>query len=88
MSFKVYSFVTVVFVNNHDPKRIFFALLMPLYFFIDILRPKTLNFVNKSFNFLHFGFLIVICELHNSPINNSALSDQHPSKIPNFIERI
>ena len=88
ISFKIYSFVTVVFVNNNNSKRIFFALFMPLNLFIVVLKPKTLNFVNESFNFLHFGFLVVICKLHNSLVNYSTFSDEHPPKIPNFIERI
>ena len=75
ISFKVYSFVTIIFINNNNSKRIFFTLFMPFYLFIVIIKPKTLNFINKSFYFFHFRLLVIICKLHNSFINYSTFSN-------------
>ena len=81
IGFEVNAFMTIVFVDYYKSIGIFFVLLQPLDPFIVFRESVTLDFINKTFDFLKFRILIIFSILHDSIFDDSALSREYSSEI-------
>lgn len=76
--------MSVVVVDEDDPIGILGRLFIPLYFIVVATHPNSLHSVDKCFDLLQFGCLVIRI-LHNSFIGDLALPIEDSSKVSSFV---
>lgn len=76
--------MSVVVVDEDYPIGVFGRLFIPLYFIVVATHPNSLHSVDKCFDLLQFGCLVVR-KLHNSLIGDLALPVEDSSEVSSFV---